>query len=222
MEVRKEIDKFNYRLWQTLGDGLDVLEVGIGSRPHTMLMFDNHNYFPTDCVVAEWVLPEAKILDVEEMDNSVYWDMDVIIANQVLEHVSHPAKVMASFYKHLADGGILAITTPFNYRLHEFALDNGDTIEEGVKDYWRFTPNGYRVLFQDAGFESWYVTQIGEDVLNPDVICGLGFKRVGNVPKEMVRWIGDQELPTNWDDLLKRKLDIYKKEVVKERTWIWG
>jgi SAM-dependent methyltransferase len=79
---------------------------------------------------------------------------DVVICEQVLEHVLDPW--IAS--EHLRDlcvpGGHVIVSTPFLVRVHE------EPILHDMRDYWRFTPRGLRRLLERAGLkvervESW-------------------------------------------------------------------
>jgi len=67
---------------------------------------------------------------------------DVVLCEQVLEHVVDPGRAV----RHLADlckpGGHVVITTPFMLRIHRHPLD-----------LWRFTPDGMVQLVEEAGLE---------------------------------------------------------------------
>ncbi|MDG5496776.1 methyltransferase domain-containing protein [Niveispirillum sp. BGYR6] len=66
---------------------------------------------------------------------------DVIIAEQVLEHVPVPWVGVSTMYQGLAPGGHLLVTTPFFIRIHAHP-----------HDYTRWTEAGLRNLFEYAGF----------------------------------------------------------------------
>jgi len=63
---------------------------------------------------------------------------DLIICTEVLEHTRYPWKALKEIHRLLKPGGIVAITTPFNFRIHGPA-----------PDCWRFTAEGLRVLLED-------------------------------------------------------------------------
>ena len=65
---------------------------------------------------------------------------DVIVADQVLEHVPRPWLAIQNMRRLCRDGGLVVVTTPFLVRRHELP-----------SDYWRFTEEGMRVLLEDAG-----------------------------------------------------------------------
>jgi len=63
------------------------------------------------------------------------------VCAEVLEHVTYPPKMLANIRRILKPGAWLIVTTPFAFPIHAFP-----------DDYWRFTPNGLRLLLEDAGF----------------------------------------------------------------------
>lgn len=69
---------------------------------------------------------------------------DVVICEQVLEHVEDPRAAAANLYGLCAPGGHVVVSTPFLIRVHELPA-------YGMKDYWRFTPRGLGKLLADAG-----------------------------------------------------------------------
>jgi len=70
---------------------------------------------------------------------------DVVICEQVLEHVVDPWGAAANLLELTAPGGHLVVSTPFLIKVHELPLF-------GMNDYWRFTPRGLRALLERAGF----------------------------------------------------------------------
>jgi len=73
--------------------------------------------------------------------NSEVREFDVVICEQVLEHVSQPFIAAQTLYKLVKPGGTLIVNTPFLIKLHGMP-----------DDYWRFTPSGMRVLLENSGF----------------------------------------------------------------------
>lgn len=69
---------------------------------------------------------------------------DVVICEQVLEHVPDPRTAAANLRELCVPGGHVIVSTPFLIRVHELLLF-------GMYDYWRFTPRGLRVLLEGAG-----------------------------------------------------------------------
>jgi 2-polyprenyl-3-methyl-5-hydroxy-6-metoxy-1,4-benzoquinol methylase len=69
---------------------------------------------------------------------------DVVICEQVLEHVVDPCAAAANLRRLCAEGGHVIVSTPFLIKVHELPLF-------GMNDYWRFTPRGLRTLLESAG-----------------------------------------------------------------------
>jgi predicted RNase H-like HicB family nuclease/SAM-dependent methyltransferase len=69
---------------------------------------------------------------------------DVVICEQVLEHVVDPEAAAANLRNLCAPGGHVIVTTPFLIKVHELPM-------YAMHDYWRFTPRGLRVFLERAG-----------------------------------------------------------------------
>ena len=67
---------------------------------------------------------------------------DTVLSVQVLEHTPRPAALVAEMARVLAPDGILILTAPFQFRLHE-----------QPHDYFRYSAHGLRQLCDDAGLE---------------------------------------------------------------------
>jgi SAM-dependent methyltransferase len=86
---------------------------------------------------------------------------DVVICEQVLEHVPDPWAAAANLRELCAPGGHVVVSTPFLIRIHELpAFD--------MRDYWRFTPRGLQTLLERAGLEVDQVASWG----NRDCVVG--------------------------------------------------
>jgi SAM-dependent methyltransferase len=78
---------------------------------------------------------------------------DVVICEQVIEHVPDPWTAARNLRALCSPGGHVIVSTPFLIRIHELPMF-------GMRDYWRFTPHGLRQLLEGAGLivdtvESW-------------------------------------------------------------------
>lgn len=78
---------------------------------------------------------------------------DVVICEQVLEHVGDPWLAARNLRGLCVPGGHVIVSTPFLVRVHELPA-------YGMPDFWRFTPRGLRLLLEQAGLavdsvESW-------------------------------------------------------------------
>ena len=72
---------------------------------------------------------------------------DVVICEQVLEHVPDPFLAVENLRELCIPGGRVIVSTPFLIRVHEVPILND------LKDYWRFTPRGLRTLLERGGLE---------------------------------------------------------------------
>jgi len=86
-------------------------------------------------------MPEYDLLNLHNVpDNS----LDYIASDQVLEHVKgNPQRAADESLRVLKPGGIAVHTTCLLTELHGGVEPNGH-----LRDYWRFTPNGLAMLFQ--------------------------------------------------------------------------
>jgi SAM-dependent methyltransferase len=71
---------------------------------------------------------------------------DLVICEQVLEHVPDPWLAAENLRELCVAGGIVIVSTPFLIKLHELPALR-------MYDYWRFTPRGLRTLLERAGLE---------------------------------------------------------------------
>lgn len=143
-----EIEKFIRSLDCSRIDALEISGVGSQGR------YDFRNYQTVEYPafdVCERVLAENQF--------------DLIIAEQVLEHVLRPDRAVANIHKMLRPGGIVIVSTPFLLKVHEFPLD-----------LYRWTERGMRELLQGAGFEVLSTASWGNrECLIADMKPGLGW-----------------------------------------------
>jgi len=74
---------------------------------------------------------------------------DLIICTEVLEHTLNPFDAIEELYRILKKGGILMLSTPFNFRIHG-----------PLPDCWRFTEHGLRQLLKK--FENIEITSLDD------------------------------------------------------------
>jgi hypothetical protein len=68
---------------------------------------------------------------------------DVVVAEQVLEHVLWPYRAVRNTWSMLRDGGVFIVTTPFLLRVHKCPVDCS-----------RWTELGLKQLLVEGGFEA--------------------------------------------------------------------
>jgi hypothetical protein len=121
------------RQWRAFLDSLplkrlSVLEISPG--PHPLLGGDKVGHyravnFPGFDITRD-CLPER---------------FDIIIAEQVFEHLRHPYRAGKNVWKMLNDAGVFLISTPFLVRIHGHPFD-----------YTRWSEDGLRGFLEDCGF----------------------------------------------------------------------
>lgn len=67
---------------------------------------------------------------------------DFVVCTEVLEHVRRPFEAVKEIERILRPGGMVFVSTPFNFRIHG-----------PLPDCWRFTEHGLRELFCDFDVE---------------------------------------------------------------------
>lgn len=80
------------------------------------------------------------IADLCERNETVILEdtFDVVVCTEVLEHTLQPFKAVDEMRRILKPGGVVLVSTPFNFRIHG-----------PLPDCWRFTEHGLRELFKD-------------------------------------------------------------------------
>ncbi len=82
-------------------------------------------------VAANW--PEVDIQDLKQYGNEMF---DVVVLDQVLEHVADPRKAVSEIWRILKKNAVCICATPFLIQIHG-----------SWGDYWRFTEMGLKQLF---------------------------------------------------------------------------
>lgn len=200
---RQEIDQFLFKFRDSglIPDGGSILEIGSGQLVDYYAMFhDRWQFQPTD--VTEYPeMPDMEWLNALDFDTSPLIkrqpEWDAILASQILEHVPEPIVLIRECYKHLKVGGILIVTTPFWYRIHETDPADPSITEKDLLDYWRITPSGLKYLFGKAGFQKFYVTPIHKPTDYPKQPTGVGgwAQRLSDYPTDN----GCPEILDEWD-----------------------
>jgi len=138
---RRSILAFVQRVADATPGGAVVLDVGAGKAPYREL-FAHCRYLTTDWTHS--VHERSRDVDfVASADALPLEDgaIDAVLLTQVLEHVSDPAAVLREAARVLRTDGMVYVTVPFVWELHELPYD-----------FWRFTPASLEQLLTGAGF----------------------------------------------------------------------
>ena len=128
-EKLEEIFKKHYSIFSGC-----VLDVGSGHKPYKK--FFRGKYFTLD---KNKELKPDFCCDAHKM-SVLSNSFDTVLATELLEHTKSPKKVVKEIYRVLKKDGVCIVSVPFVYHVHE---------DENSFDYWRFTPNGLKVLFKE-------------------------------------------------------------------------
>jgi SAM-dependent methyltransferase len=119
-----------YSLIEKLGpSALDVLEISGGGR------FANHFSFRSYAV--------TQFPDFDICSQSLAQSFDLVIADQVFEHLMWPYRAVKNVYAMVRPGGHFLVTTPFLIRVHNVPIDCS-----------RWTELGLKCLLEEGGFPS--------------------------------------------------------------------
>jgi SAM-dependent methyltransferase len=135
-------------------DQLDALEISAGWkwRDRNWGSFTEMNW------------PEHDICDGPLMRDSQVRQFDVVIADNVWEHLKYPARSARSVFAMLKPGGYFINITPFLIRHHPIPLDCS-----------RWTETGMRHFLEEAGFD-------------PDAVTTGSWGNAGAVRANFHRW----------------------------------
>ena len=104
-----------------------------------------------------------KLTSFPEALGSVSGTFDLIICNQVFEHIPDPWAAARSLFGWLRQGGLLMWTAPFMERYHKVPAD-----------YFRYTPEGALEIFQRAGFVPVAARKLGDSLVTSGYAMGFG------------------------------------------------
>lgn len=125
-----------------------ILEVGshdYGTTQDFRSLFPHCEYVGTDMLPGKGVdLVLDLTTDLAAIDQALDGKrFQTIICMSVLEHCADPFRMARNIEALMTEGGILLLSVPFVWELHGYP-----------DDYWRFTPNGVKRLFNGLDFET--------------------------------------------------------------------
>lgn len=114
---------------------------------------------------------------VDDLETLSLWDPDydnvgLVLCCETLEHVKRPWKALKRIRKILSysGGGMVVVTVPFTFGIHAHP-----------NDYYRFTAEGLKALFDHAGFTCFEVGEDPEGGIWPHTAVGVA--STGLVPE---------------------------------------
>lgn len=120
--------------------GLRVLEVGAGHEDSKAI---RRSVEEAGCEYVGIDMEGAEI--THDLTEPLNFDpFDAVVCLSVLEHCKKPWRMAENIEDLLKPGGALMLSAPFAWRLHDYP-----------GDYWRFTPDGIRLLFPRIAFKEW-------------------------------------------------------------------
>ena len=147
------IDVFNYREAAPSGHGL-VAEEKVLHGPERKALGGARAQVHGDLV---------RMADAARLPRSLLAKYDLIVANEVFEHVHQPFEAAKALYTLLAPGGLVFWSAPFIARNH------------GVpSDFFRYTDMGARQIFVDAGFTIEAMNRVGDSTLASGYLLSFG------------------------------------------------
>jgi SAM-dependent methyltransferase len=123
-----------------------LLDVGCGDKPYEAIFtpyvreYIGVEHEPSFGVTSAGSRGKADVLYHGERLPFADASFDTVLSVQVLEHTPDPHQLVAEMARVLRPSGLLVLSAPFSFRLHE-----------QPHDYFRFSPHGLRELCDRAG-----------------------------------------------------------------------
>jgi len=139
-----------------------LLDVGCGEKPYRAL-FAPHvaAHVGLDHPKTQHARDAIDVFGAAEVIPILARSCDTILCAAVLEHLAEPARAVSEMYRVLRPGGIVILTAPLFWHLHE-----------SPQDFFRYTKFGLQYLFEKAGFEiqeilplSGFVVTFGQELV---------------------------------------------------------
>jgi SAM-dependent methyltransferase len=132
-------------LWKDLHDAVHyakglLLDLGCGNAPYKPWFEGRVEKY----VTADFPPAADEVQVACDTEHLPFQDVcfDTVLCTQVLEHVPRPWVAAGEMARVLKPGGILILSCPQYWMLHEIP-----------RDYFRFTPYGLRVLFPESNWD---------------------------------------------------------------------
>ena len=115
-----------------------MADIGCGDQPYRHLFKQVTTFYGVDKSADSKADVIADVHEIPFKDST----LDALLATEILEHVSDPSKVMGEISRVLKPNGVLLLTVPFFWGLHQEPFD-----------YYRYTKYGLQYLSEKNGLE---------------------------------------------------------------------
>lgn len=160
-------------------------------------LFTEHTFIGADMREGPGVDQVLDLHGLDLPDDSVGF----AVCLDTLEHVERPWTAVEEMYRVLKPGGVLVMSSVFEFPIHGYP-----------NDYWRFTPEGFRSLLKP--FTSVLVSSYGRSDATPQNVVAVSRKGEGGISEALVAAV-DQW--SRWNSGLCRRLAAKERagEVIK-------
>ncbi len=120
-----------------------LVDIGCGCKPWESI-FEPHvtEHLGVDVADSAYGKASVDIIGTADATGLPEAQVDTILCTEVLEHVADPEAALWEMHRILSPGGVVILTVPFFWHVHE-----------APRDFYRFTVFGLRYIFEQAGFE---------------------------------------------------------------------
>jgi SAM-dependent methyltransferase len=120
-----------------------MVDIGCGLKPYEELFSPFvTNHIGVDLESSPHGISKVDVLGSAYKTNISDSFCDVVLCTEVLEHLEEPSDAIQEMIRILKPGGILILTVPLFWHVHE-----------GPRDFYRYTEFGLGYLFEKCGFE---------------------------------------------------------------------
>jgi SAM-dependent methyltransferase len=148
-DYRPNLDDPSYLVYRRLFADLEkaavnahgaLLDIGCGNKPYEKMFVDKITSY-TGCDVAQSSEERVDIICPATAIPLPSDHFQTVLCTQVIEHVADHKALLSEAYRLLSAGGVLILSGPLYWPLHE-----------EPHDYFRFTEHGFRYLLNESGF----------------------------------------------------------------------